>query len=300
MSPDDERLAFTSQNEEIRGWVFPFDRVAGRLIGAGRPVTPENGVIAHLRLSSDGQSLLATDSHRAGTKTVVVMTTDLDTGRTSELAANARIPVGSRDGHSPFADVLTRIGPEGSSPRGRFGIRPGLTRFRLAPNASSAAGAGTCGSERPTGPAMVRLFLACTGIPGTSDQFFSLSGQRRRPSRPSRSASCCGLRNHQFWQARFSPDDRWISFVAESTTRARPAVPRVTPASGAARGEWTRIAADHDWPDKPRWSPDGKTLYFLSEKTRRQVQRVGGAAWIQRTAVRSANHFRSPTSTDLE
>ena len=24
------------------------------------------------------------------------------------------------------------------------------------------------------------------------------------------------------------------------------------------------MAADHAWPDKPRWSPDGRTLYFLS------------------------------------
>jgi hypothetical protein len=27
---------------------------------------------------------------------------------------------------------------------------------------------------------------------------------------------------------------------------------------------WTRILDDHIWPDKPRWSPDGRTLYFLS------------------------------------
>ena len=27
---------------------------------------------------------------------------------------------------------------------------------------------------------------------------------------------------------------------------------------------WTRILEDHVWPDKPRWSPDGRTLYFLS------------------------------------
>ena len=58
LSPDDEHLAFTSQHEEIRGWVFPFDSVAGRLTGGGRPVTPENAAIAHLRLSADGQSLL--------------------------------------------------------------------------------------------------------------------------------------------------------------------------------------------------------------------------------------------------
>ena len=28
----------------------------------------------------------------------------------------------------------------------------------------------------------------------------------------------------------------------------------------------SRIAADHTWPDKPRWAPDGRTLYFLSRR----------------------------------
>jgi hypothetical protein len=27
-----------------------------------------------------------------------------------------------------------------------------------------------------------------------------------------------------------------------------------------------RIAADHPGPDKPRWAPDGRTLYFLSPR----------------------------------
>ena len=35
-------------------------------------------------------------------------------------------------------------------------------------------------------------------------------------------------------------------------------------AGGAPPADWTRIAADHLFPDKPRWAPDGRTLYFLS------------------------------------
>ena len=29
-----------------------------------------------------------------------------------------------------------------------------------------------------------------------------------------------------------------------------------------------RIAPGHPWPDKPRWAPDGRTLYFLSRHSR--------------------------------
>ena len=35
----------------------------------------------------------------------------------------------------------------------------------------------------------------------------------------------------------------------------------VTPASG---GPWTQITDGKHWDDKPRWSPDGKTIYFVS------------------------------------
>lgn len=38
------------------------------------------------------------------------------------------------------------------------------------------------------------------------------------------------------------------------------------PAQGAPAGGWTHIAPDHEWPDKPRWAPDGRTLYFISRK----------------------------------
>ena len=264
VAPDDERLAFTIQHEEIRGWVFPFDAGAGRLIGDGRPVTAEDAVIAHLRLSADGQSLLY-DSHRAGTKTVAVMTTDVDTGKTTVLAANARVPVGSRDG----TRVCLRAHADRASgviARGRIWNTSWPYAIRLAQNASWAAGAGTCGSARPTGPAMVRVSSARTGIPRTPDQFFSSVW----PAPPAVAAQperiVLRSPNHMFWQARFSPDDRWISFVAVSTTEPGRLSLGVIAASGAARGEWTPIAADHDWPDKPRWSPDGKTLYFLSKK----------------------------------
>ena len=32
----------------------------------------------------------------------------------------------------------------------------------------------------------------------------------------------------------------------------------------AAGGPWIRITEGKHWDDKPRWSPDGKTIYFVS------------------------------------
>jgi hypothetical protein len=73
--------------------------------------------------------------------------------------------------------------------------------------------------------------------------------------------------DRRFWQGNYSPDWRWISFVAERIDRPDTLEMGVIPASGAPANTWTRIAAGHSWPDKPRWAPDGRTLYFLSRKS---------------------------------
>jgi hypothetical protein len=33
---------------------------------------------------------------------------------------------------------------------------------------------------------------------------------------------------------------------------------------GTPPERWVRIAHDHEWPDKPRWGADGKTIFFIS------------------------------------
>jgi Tol biopolymer transport system component len=69
----------------------------------------------------------------------------------------------------------------------------------------------------------------------------------------------------RIWEGRYSPDGRWLSFIAEPVDeRARFLQLAVVPAAGGSRAEWTHIAREHEWPDKPRWAPDGRTIYFLS------------------------------------
>ena len=65
------------------------------------------------------------------------------------------------------------------------------------------------------------------------------------------------------YQAHYSSDGRWI--VLEAFKSAGP-VSRlyVTPASG---GPLTEITDGTYWADKPRWSPDGKTIYFVSGRS---------------------------------
>jgi WD40-like Beta Propeller Repeat len=67
-----------------------------------------------------------------------------------------------------------------------------------------------------------------------------------------------------FWQARYSPNNRWVSFVAQRMRNPGTVEIGIVAAGSNRATTWTRILEDHVWPDKPRWSPDGRTLYFLS------------------------------------
>jgi dipeptidyl aminopeptidase/acylaminoacyl peptidase len=70
---------------------------------------------------------------------------------------------------------------------------------------------------------------------------------------------------HQIYQPHFSPNGRWIVFeaVANSPSPNPESTLYVIPASG---GPWTRITDSKQWDDKPRWSPDGRTIYFVSRR----------------------------------
>lgn len=72
---------------------------------------------------------------------------------------------------------------------------------------------------------------------------------------------------HSLYQPHFSPDDRWIAFLAK-TGQDRSRI-YVVPFNGPVAHDpvsWIPVTAGDTLDDKPRWSPDGSLLYFLSER----------------------------------
>ena len=72
--------------------------------------------------------------------------------------------------------------------------------------------------------------------------------------------------DYDLWQGKFSPDGRWICFEAVKTDEPGTTTIFVMPSGGADRSHWTALTAGHEWADKPRWSPDGKLVYFLLQR----------------------------------
>jgi Tol biopolymer transport system component len=94
LSSDGSRLAFTTQRASVRLWVYPFDAVAGRLTGAGRPVSPEEGEVTSWDLSPDGRHI-AYGLKRPGSHSTDLWLTEVDSGTSKVLAQNALGPVWS-------------------------------------------------------------------------------------------------------------------------------------------------------------------------------------------------------------
>ena len=69
--------------------------------------------------------------------------------------------------------------------------------------------------------------------------------------------------DHAIYQGRFSPDDRWVLFNAQSLKVVGTSVLGLAPGSG---GTWTPLTDASLWADKPRWAPDGRTIYFFSNR----------------------------------
>ena len=68
-------------------------------------------------------------------------------------------------------------------------------------------------------------------------------------------------------QAHFSPDDRWIAFVARtSPDRTRVFIVPFTHGAAPGPNEWIGITNGETWDDKPRWHVSGDALLFYSKR----------------------------------
>jgi Tol biopolymer transport system component len=63
------------------------------------------------------------------------------------------------------------------------------------------------------------------------------------------------------WGARYSMDGRWLCFNAHGAKGT--SVVGVARGSGPPERGWFRVTDGQRWADKPRWSADGRTLFYV-------------------------------------
>jgi Tol biopolymer transport system component/DNA-binding winged helix-turn-helix (wHTH) protein len=257
LSADGTRIAFSLRTEKTRLWSLPFDAIAGSVTGAGEPFTAE-GADAPYDVSADGRHLVYR-AIRQGKQELWERSLDNGSDRLLLAAGSISAPRWSPDG--------TRLVYRRDQPASRPGFpvtrsvaimaangeekllttpRPMSASELMAPFDWSADGSKIL-SSCPTGPTgnMGVCLLSVFDGPHAERQMQVIA------SRP----------NHGLFEAQFSPDGRWVCFNA--VTQPGISTVYVVPAKG---GEWNAITAGRFWDDKPRWSPDGRTIYFTSTR----------------------------------
>jgi Tol biopolymer transport system component len=252
VSSDASRIAFTLRTEKTRLWSIPFDAIAGRITGPGEPFSDEGGD-APYDVSSDAKRLvyravrhgkqeLWTRSLSGGDDRLLLTATAISAPRWSpdgtHLVYRRDVPA-LRPG-APVERVVAVMAADGSDERLLTKPRPMSTAEQLAPFDWSADGK--------------KILSACPtdeGVMGVC--LFSLPTATVR--------MITSRANHRLYEAQFSPDGRWVSFNAVTT----PGISTIYTVSTSG-GEWTAITDSRVWDDKPRWAPDGRTVYFISRR----------------------------------
>ncbi|HZR64888.1 MAG TPA: winged helix-turn-helix domain-containing protein [Terriglobales bacterium] len=251
VSRDAKQIAFTGASERVRGWAFPFKSKEGREVGPGRPVTLPGIDAWQQALTRDGKNL-AFAGKRSGRWELWV--TSLATGQSTAIAAD-----------DPYERNFPQWSPDGTRlayMRGRtvngetqIAIWSEQTRSEVTLTTSRDTHGKFPFDWSPDG----KWLLTALEDPVTHH-----SEIWRLPADETVNAELLGKRvlsdpKNDLFQAKYSPDGQWITFERVEGTRS---TVYVVPASG---GSWLPITDGKHWADKPRWSADGRVIYFLAE-----------------------------------
>jgi len=256
ISPDGTRLVFTATSSRTRLWAFFLDPASGRATGEPYPISNGSTGEVDFDARADG-SKVAYRTVRAGRN---------ELWERSVRDGRERLLLSSADWR--FAKPLWS--PDGA--------RLAFSRCATPDNTVSVAVLNTDGS----GQRLLRLpsHVEMQGSDWSKDGQAILGACRFSQSErystclvPVSSATDGGdstvrviasdpTRN--LYNQRFSPDQRWITFLAHDLSSASTSTIYVTPTIG---GAWRAITDGAWFDDKPRWGPDGKILYFVSNRT---------------------------------
>lgn len=234
------RVVFASVTGNLDIWSLPIDPNLAEAAGGLERLTHDAFAHAYPAISPDGTKL-AFSSRRSGNRDIWVR--DLQTGKETVVS----IP--------PGPSFNPRFSPDGNA----LAYREAEKQTSVGYAVSLAAG----GTERICDDCSDydwlhdKKKLLVLGASPAGISLVDLASKQRTP-----------LLNHpaySLWNPSFSPDDRWVCFSATVRGGARIFVAPFRNAGPVPESEWIAVT-DGRWDDKPRWSPDGNILYFLSER----------------------------------
>ena len=253
VSPDGNKLAFTAKSEQVRSWLFQFDATNGRILGEGRAISPSSLMAWQQALSRDGKKMVFWGGKYGANKSAVYQET-LEEGRESPVIADDR----KRGSAQWSPDGTHLVYARECSDASQLMLWSAQTH-------SEEPLTATCGEITPYDWSPdERNILVTQWDSKTRHSDVSLLPVSAGPNAETASRRLISCSGCDLYEPHFSPDARWIVFkaVAELATAVESKL-YVAPAGG---GPWKAITDGEHWADKPRWAPDGKTIYFLSQE----------------------------------
>ncbi len=256
ISPDGTKLVLTSTSSTTRLWAFPFDPSRGRITGQPYPISQGSTGEVDFDARADG-SKVAYRTVRAGRN---------ELWERSIVQGQERLLLSSTD----WQFAKPRWSPDGAT----LAFSRWATPDHLQAVALLDTGGG--GERVLTTPSHVdmqgydwskdgRAILgSCRFSPAErySTCLVPVSSPNGSADSPVRVIASDPKRN--LFNQRFSPDQRWITFLAHDLWYASTSTVYVIPTAG---GSWRAITDGTAFDDKPRWGPDGRILYFVSNRT---------------------------------
>ena len=199
LSRDGTRLGFSTEQGSQRLWVFPLDPVARRL-GSGKPVTEDHAIAGTSALSPDGQRV-AYNLNRSGTDRDDLWVTNIIDGASELVATNAHcLCAWSPDGKT-IAYNYIKYDSEPFTLRVAIRHLGGKERFlsQWTPNFFAP-------SDWSVARGLFGTYF--TGEEASLAFWPTTNSEADKPERVLISEP----KTHH-WQARFSPNGRWLSFL---------------------------------------------------------------------------------------
>ncbi|MGI9065360.1 MAG: protein kinase domain-containing protein [Pyrinomonadaceae bacterium] len=257
LSNDGKHLAFAVTSASTRIWSVPFDPVSGKTKGTGQAITAADLDAWGPAVSPDAKELVFS-VRRHGSDREELWVKSLKDASSRVLAVDDYSRFGSQWSPDGKQIAYTRYLPREPDSE------------RSYPIALMPAGGGE--EQLLTTPGPLRDYISDWSPDGRSviastnrsskDRYqvaiFSLS---EAPHSENSLRVIATDETHDLWGARFSPDGQWICYMMQQPSNPGVSVLNVVSISGGAA---VHVTDERRWSDKPRWSPDGKTIYFVT------------------------------------